>query len=322
MVVLVTWCAGFIGSNIVERLVADGVRVIGLDNLDTGHYKNIAEHEWKNNFVFYKEDIRNLDAVDAIIKKEWVTHISHQAARGSVPKSIENPLLTNDINVNGTLNILWLAHQNKLKKVVCAISSSVYGDTPMLPKEESMPYNPISPYALTKMTNEVYCNLFYKIYGLPTIGLRYFNVYGRRQDPDGPYAAIIPRWIACALSGQDLELNGEGKQTRDFTYIDDVVDANILALTCDNTDAFGKGMNICFAERTSIRELGQVIIDAVNASSHIVPAPARKWDIQDSLGDYSRAHNMIGYTPKTNIAQWIKKTIEWYSAHTWYFSNK
>ena len=142
--------------------------------------------------------------------------------------------------MTGTLNILWLAHKNGVKKVVCAISSSVYGDTPVMPKVESMPYNPISPYALTKVTNEIYCKLFFQIYGLPTIGLRYFNVYGRRQDPNGPYAAIIPRWIESAANNIDLELNGEGVQTRDFTYIDDVVDANILALTCTNTEAFGQ----------------------------------------------------------------------------------
>lgn len=320
MIVLVTWCAGFIGSNIVEQLLKDGKRVIGLDNLDTGHYKNIGIHEWNPNFTFYKEDIRNIDAIDAILKKEWITHISHQAARGSVPKSIENPILTNDINITGTLNILWLAHQNGIKKVVCAISSSVYGDTPVLPKEESMAYNPISPYALTKVTNEIYCQLFYQIYWLPTIGLRYFNVYGRRQDPNGPYAAIIPRWIERAVDGNDLELNGEGKQTRDFTYIDDVVEANILALTTDNTEAFWKGMNVCFRERTSIRDLWEVIIDSVDSKSQIISAPARKWDIQDSLGDYSLAQKLIGYEPKTSIAAWIKKTIEWYIDNPGYFS--
>ncbi|MBP9779278.1 GDP-mannose 4,6-dehydratase [Candidatus Gracilibacteria bacterium] len=320
MVILVTGCAGFIGSNIVERLLQIGDTVIGLDNLEYGHYKNIAEFESNKNFTFYKEDIRNRDAVDRIIKDEHITHICHQAARGSVSKSIDDPLLTNDINVTGTLNMLWLAHTNGIEKIVCAISSSVYGDTPVMPKVETMAYNPISPYALTKVTNEMYCKVFYEVYGLRTIGLRYFNVYGKKQDPDGPYAAIIPRWINKAIDNKDLELNGTGTQTRDFTYIDDVVDANILALTCTNTDAFGKGMNICFGEQTSIADLGRVIIDSVGSVAKLVPSPARKGDIQDSLGDFSRAKTLIGYNPKTSIQEGIKKALTWYSDNHSYFS--
>ncbi len=320
MVILVTWCAWFIGSNIVEKLLTLDYKVIWLDSLETGHYKNVAQHEANKNFTFYKEDIRNIDAVDAIIKKEWITHICHQAARWSVSKSIDNPILTNDINVTGTLNMLWLAHKNGIQKIVCAISSSVYGDTPVMPKVETMPYNPISPYALTKVTNEIYCKLFFQIYGLPTIGLRYFNVYGRRQDPNGPYAAIIPRWIERAANNEDLELNGEGLQTRDFTYIDDVIEANILALTCTNTEAFGQWVNICFGEQTSIAHLWKVIIESTNSSGNLTKAPARKGDIQDSLWDYRKAHELIGYNPQTDIQSGIKKTLEWYLGNRTYFT--
>lgn len=320
MVVLVTGCAGFIGSNIVEKLLVLGHKVIGIDNLMTWFYKNIAPFENNSNFIFYKEDIRNISFLEFIFQKENITHVCHQAARGSVPKSIEDPILTNDINITGTLNILWISHKHNVKKCVCAISSSVYGDTPELPKIESMPYNPISPYALTKVTNEMYCKLFYEIYGLPTIWLRYFNVYWKRQDPNGSYAAIVPRWIQKSLNNENLELNWEWLQTRDFTYIDDVVDANILALFTENEDAYWKGMNICYNERIAIKELWNVILKTTKSSGILTHANVRKWDIQDSLGDFSLAHTLIWYTPKTDISVWIRHTLDWYKNNNNYFT--
>lgn len=319
MVLLVTGCAGFIGSNIVERCLAEGYHVIGLDNFDTGHRKNIAPFLDHPLFYFYEGDIRNLSYLEELFQKEWITHVCHQAARGSVPKSIENPLLSNEVNVTGTLNLLWLSQKYHIEKFVWAISSSVYGDTPELPKIESMPYNPISPYAVTKVANEMYYKIFYNLYGLRTIGLRYFNVYGRRQDPNGAYAAIIPRWIDKALDNENLELNGEGRQTRDFTYIDDVVESNLLSLSCENKEAYGKWYNICYGERTAIAELGETIIALTWSTWRLSYTDARSWDIQDSLGDYSEANKAIGFRPKTNLHQWIANTLEWYTNNADYF---
>ncbi len=310
--VLVTGCAGFIGSNICEQLVNDGWNVVGIDNLMTGYRKNIEHLEEKDNFIFIWADVRNFAEVDRIIKEHRISHITHQAARGSVPKSVEDPLLTNDINVNGTINILWSAKENNIEKVVCAISSAVYGNTPILPKVETMPYNPLSPYAITKVAKEMYCKAFFELYGLKTIGLRYFNVYGRRQDPNGDYAAVIPRWIAKALRNEDLPINGDGKQTRDFTYIDDVVSANILALECENTEAFGKGFNIGYSGRIDITTLAENIISATGSHSKIVFGEARKGDIQDSYADITLAKKLLGYEPSNSISEGLKKTMDWY----------
>ena len=310
--VLVTGCAGFIGSNICERLINEGHKVIGIDNLMNGYRKNIEKLEEYNNFKFIWVDVRNFEDINNLMKENNITHITHQAARGSVPKSVENPILTHEINTVGTLNVLWAAVQNNVETVVCAISSSIYGDTPILPKVETMDYNPQSPYAITKVTKEMYCNLFYKLYGLKTVGLRYFNVYGKRQDPNGDYAAVIPRWIEKSLKNVDLPLNGEGIQTRDFTYIEDVVDVNIKALFCENVNAFGKGYNIGYSDRVSIKELGEEIIKLTNSKSKLVQSEARKGDIQDSFADITLAKELLGYNPKTSITEGIKKTIEWY----------
>jgi len=251
--------------------------------------------------------------VETIIKENKIKYITHQAARGSVPKSVEDPILTNEINVNGTLNVLWAAKKNDVEKVVCAISSSVYGDTPTLPKVETMPYSPLSPYALTKVAKEMYCKTFFELYKLKTIGLRYFNVYGRRQDPNGDYAAVIPRWITKALKGEDLPINGDGKQTRDFTYIDDVVNANILALKCENQEAFGRGFNIGYSGKIDIKTLAENIIKATKSKSKIVFGEPRKGDIQDSYADIGLAKNILGYNPKVNINDGLEKTLDWYN---------
>jgi len=204
-------------------------------------------------------------------------------------KSVEDPILTNDINVNGTLNVLWAAVQNGVENVVCAISSAVYGDTPVLPKVETMEYKPLSPYAITKIAKEMYCKNFYELYGLKTIGLRYFNVYGKKQDPNGSYAAVIPKWIDNALTDEDLFINGEDIITRDFTYIDDVINANILALECENKEAFGKGYNIGYSDRITIQGIAKEIIEITESSSEIKIRENRAGDIQDSYADISLA---------------------------------
>lgn len=321
MNILVTWCAWFIWSNIVEKLINDWENVIWLDNLEYWHYKNISEFENNMNFKFIKWDIRDFDFIDKLLKDEKITHICHQAARWSVPKSIDNPILTNDINVNWTLNLLWAANINKVEKFVCAISSSIYWNTPSLPKIETMEYNPISPYAITKVTKELYCKLFYSIYWLKTIWLRYFNVYWKKQDPNWPYAAIVPRWISNAYKNENLPLNWEWNQTRDFTYIDDVVEANILSLKCDNIDAFWKWYNICYWEQISIKKLWEVIINKTNSKWVLVKVPARKWDINDSLWSLELAHNLLWYSPKIDIEKWIEKTLDWYKNNIHYFEN-
>ena len=311
--ILVTGCAGFIGSNLCEELVDKNWNVVGVDNMMSGYRKNIEHLEEKENFEFIWADVRDYKAIDLIIKENKITHIAHQAARGSVPKSVEDPILTHEINTNGTLNVFWAAVQNDVEKVVCAISSSVYGDTPTLPKVETMPYAPLSPYAITKVAKEMYCNAFFNQYGLKTVGLRYFNVYGRRQDPNGDYAAVIPRWITKAFNDEDLPINGDGKQTRDFTYIDDVIQANIKALECENSEAFGRGFNIGYSDKANIKELAENIIRATKSNSKIIHREPRKGDIQDSYADISLAKKLLDYSPDTNLQKGLKKTIAWYS---------
>lgn len=318
--ILITWVAWFIWSNLADELVKQWWNVLWVDNLLTWHLKNIEQLKWDKNFNFINEDIRNLDKIDHLIKKYNINYISHQAARWSVPKSVDNPILTNDININWTLNILEAAKNNNIKKVVVAISSSVYGNTPELPKVETMSYNPLSPYATTKVTKEIYCKNFWNLYWLPTIWLRYFNVYWKRQDPAWDYAAVIPKWIYKSINNQDLPLNWEWTQTRDFTYIDDVIQANIKALETENSEAFWKWYNICFRQQISIKQLAQEIIKATNSKSKIIQAPSRKWDINDSFWDYSLAKNAFWYTPEYNMSDWLKKTIKWYSENKNYFN--
>jgi len=318
--ILLTWVAWFIWSNLAEELLSKWYFVVWLDNLMTWHMQNIENLMDNKNFVFIKDDVRDLNKLDEIIKKYEIKFISHQAARWSVPKSVENPILTNDININWTLNILEVAKNNKLKKIVVAISSSVYWDTPELPKVETMPYNPLSPYATTKVTKEIYLKNFWNLYWLPTIWLRYFNVYGRRQDPNWDYAAVIPRWIYKALNNEDLPLNWEWTQTRDFTYIDDVIQANIKAIETENTKAFWKWYNICFWQQISIKELWEEIIKVTSSNWKIIKAPARKWDINDSYWDWSLANKMFWYFPKYNMETWLKETLKWYSDNKNYFN--
>lgn len=316
---LLTGCAGFIGSNILEKVLNMGWVVIWLDNLATGHRKHIAPYLSNKNFVFVDGDVRDKALIEQLIDQYAIQYISHQAARWSVSKSVEDPLLSNDINVTGTLTILTVAKEKHIKKVVVAISSSIYGDTPTLPKIETMPYDPLSPYAITKVTKELYCRVFWSLHGLATIGLRYFNVYGKRQDPLGDYAAVIPRWIYNALSWQDLPLYGTGTQTRDFTYIDDVVDANIAALLCEDQSAFGRWYNICAGQQIAIKDLAGKIIQASGSTSQIVAAPARLGDIHDSYGSWDAAHRAFGYKPQHDMDSGLAATLDRYREHMSYF---
>ncbi len=318
--ILVTGCAGFIGSNICDELLLKWHTVIGIDNFSTWHQKNIEQALAHKSFSFIEQDITDLPWLQKVFQEYSISHISHQAARWSVSKSVENPLLTNNININWTLHLLRLAKKYEIKKFVCAISSSIYGNTTTLPKIESMPYKPESPYAITKACKEMYCKTFFDLYWLPTIGLRYFNVYGKRQDPQWPYAAVIPRRVLKAINNEDLPLNGAWTQTRDFTYIDDVVHANVQALFCTNEEAYGKWYNVSYWAQTSIKNLWENIVKYTSSNATLVSSPARAGDISDSLGDISLAKKFLQYQPQTDIDEWIVKTIQRYKENTNYFT--
>jgi UDP-N-acetylglucosamine 4-epimerase len=309
MNILVTGGAGFIGSNICETLLEKKHTVVCLDDLSTGKQENIQHLMDDSSFTFVKGSILDAELVSEIIEEHTITHISHQAAFGSVPKSVENPLLWNEVNITGTLTILWAAKEAGIKRVVCAISSAVYGDAPTLPKEESMPYLCKSPYATTKAACEIYAKNFYELYGLETVGLRYFNVYGKRQDPSGLYPAVIPAFISRALKDEDLMIFGNGTATRDFTHVNDVVKANIMALTAD---VAGEHLNIACGAQTSIKELAETIIRLTESSSKITFQNERAGDVEHSLADIKKAENVLGFIPEIDIENGLKKTIAWF----------
>lgn len=308
--ILVTGGAGFIGSHICNRLLTDGHTVVALDDLSTGHEKNLKSFQDNSNFTFIKGDIRDLELVKKLLKEHSITGISHQAALGSVPRSIKEPLLANDVNVGGTLNVLWAAKVHDVKRVAVAISSSIYGDTPTLPKKEDMPYLPRSPYAVTKVTKDLYSKMFYELYGLETVGLRYFNVYGPRQDPNGPYAAVVPRFVLAVLNNKPLKIFGDGEQTRDFTYVEDAVESNVLALT--KKEAVGKSFNVCSGSRISINKLAELTLKLSKSKCEVVHEPERSGDVKHSLGSLDYAKKYLGYAPKTSLEQGMKKTLEWF----------
>jgi len=310
MKILVTGGAGFIGSNLAERLVFEGHQVIVYDDLSAGRIENLQGLSSYPNFTFVKGTILDRDHLADLIREHEIEVISHQAARPSVARSVEDPLATNEINVTGTLNVLKAAIDHGVKKVVVAISSSVYGDTPELPKRETMPYNPQSPYAVSKVTKELYLKVFHQVYGLDTVGLRYFNVYGRKQDPKSDYAAVIPKFITAALKGEDLSIEGDGEQTRDFTYIDDVVEANIAGFM--NDKASGRSFNIAYGARISILDLAKKIIEITKSKSKIIFKSKRKGDIRHSLADISYAGEYLKYRPKFDLEQGLVHTISWY----------
>lgn len=308
-VFLVTGGAGFIGSNLCEALLGMGYTVRCLDNLSTGKYSNIEPFLANDKFTFIEGDIRELDT--CLEATKGVDFVMNQAAWGSVPRSIEMPLLYEEINIRGTLNMMEASRQNGVKKFVYASSSSVYGDHPVLPKQEGKEGNVLSPYALTKKVDEEYGRLYHKLYGLDTYGLRYFNVFGRRQDPDGAYAAVIPKFLKLLINGEQCTINGDGKQSRDFTYIDNVIEANMKACLAPS-EAAGEAYNIGAGGREFLIDIYNGLCEALGIVREPIFGPQRAGDIRDSNADISKARNNLGYDPEYDFEAGIALAIDWY----------
>ncbi len=310
--ILVTGGAGFIGSNLVSALLADPrvgkVRV--LDNLATGFLHNIKEFNSHPKYEFFEGDIRDFDT--CLKAAEDIDMISHQAALGSVPRSIKDPLTTNAVNIDGTLNIFYAAVQNKVKRVVFAASSSTYGDSEGLPKVEDVIGKPLSPYAVTKYVNELYADIFAKTYGLEYIGLRYFNVYGPNQDPNGAYAAVIPLFFKAAIEGKGPIINGDGTNSRDFTYVENAVEANILGLFSENPQSINQVYNIACGERTTLNELWEGIKSVAKCNAEATYGPNRSGDIPHSLASIHKATSLLGYTGKIKLKEGLSKSFYFY----------
>lgn len=302
MKVLVTGGAGFIGCHLAEELGGRGYHVIILDDLSTGKMENIEELLKKDNVEFIRASITDLPLLQKLF--EAVEYVFHQAAVPSVPRSIENPIASHEVNVTGTLNVLLAARDNGVKKVIYASSSSVYGDTPSLPKREDMSPNPQSPYAVTKLAGEYYCRVFHEVYGLSTVCLRYFNVYGPRQDPNSQYAAVIPRFISNVWQGSAPIIFGDGEQTRDFTFVKDAVEANILAAESNATGAFNLGTG----ESITINDLAKLVITIIGKKMEPIHQEPRAGDIRHSLADISKAKT-FGYKPKYSLDKGLKETV-------------
>lgn len=314
MRILITGGAGFIGSNLVEQLLLDervnSVRV--LDNLSTGSLKNIESFFNHPKFAFIKGDIRNY--ATCLTACDKIDLISHQAALGSVPRSINDPLTTNDVNITGTLNIFTAAKENSIKRIVYAASSSTYGDHPGLPKVEDKIGNPLSPYAVTKYVNELYAKVYADLYGMELIGLRYFNIFGPKQNPIGPYAAVIPIFAEALLNNKPPTINGDGHHSRDFTYIDNAVQANMLSLFTANKEAVNQVYNIACGNKTSLLELFSGLKNEAGTSLQPLHAPERIGDVKHSLADIEKAKQLLGYSPSVSVKEGLKKTFHWYKA--------
>ena len=320
---LITGVAGFIGSNLLEKLLSLGQDVVGLDNYSTGHHGNleavraiVGDEAW-GRFRMIDGDIRDLEACRAAAA--GVDYVLHQAALGSVPRSIEDPVATHESNVNGFLNMLVAARDAGVKRFVYASSSSVYGDHPALPKVEADIGKPLSPYAATKYFNEVYADVFARCYGLETIGLRYFNVFGRRQDPEGAYAAVIPLWFKALLKGAPVYINGDGETTRDFCYVDNAVQANLLAAVADGPEAVNKSYNVAYGERNTLNRLFELIGEEVKKREPGVEFAApvyrdfRPGDIRHSLADISQAKALLGYAPEFDLGKGLSAAADYYT---------
>lgn len=306
---LVTGGAGFIGSNLCEAILDLGYEVTCLDNLSTGKQTNVDPFLDNPRYTFIKGDIRDLDLCKEVCTgKDFVLH---QAAWGSVPRSIEMPLFYNENNIGGTLNMMEAARQTGVKKFIYASSSSVYGDHPVLPKVEGQEGNLLSPYALTKRVTEEYGKLYHKLYGLDTYGLRYFNVFGRRQDPDGAYAAVIPKFLKMLINGETPTINGDGKQSRDFTYIDNVIEANLKACLASSESA-GNAFNIAYGGREYLIDIYYDLCRALNIEREPNFGPDRPGDIKHSNADIGKAKKMLGYDPDYDFEAGIKLAIDWY----------
>jgi UDP-N-acetylglucosamine 4-epimerase len=321
---LITGAAGFIGSGLLEALLKLGQKVHGLDNFSTGHRHNLDQvreavgpDAWRN-FTFFQGDIRHLE--DCAMACRGSDHVLHHAALGSVSRSIEDPICTNANNVNGFLNMLVAARDAKVRRFVYAASSSTYGDHPGLPKVESVIGKPLSPYAVTKYVNELYADVFGRCYGLDTIGLRYFNVFGPRQDPDGAYAAVIPQWVAAMIRNEPLHINGDGETSRDFCFIENVIQANLLAAAADK-QAANEVFNIALNDRTSLNQLFEMmrsmLLDEFPHLQGYRPryADFRFGDIRNSQADISKARAMLGYEPTHRIQEGLKQAMDWYVSH-------
>jgi UDP-N-acetylglucosamine/UDP-N-acetylgalactosamine 4-epimerase len=319
---LITGVAGFIGSNLLETLLKLNQRVVGLDNFATGHQRNLDEvqtlvtpTQWAN-FSFIKGDICNLaDCQKAVT---GVDYVLHQAALGSVPRSVTDPITTNATNISGFLNMLVAARDTKVKRFVYAASSSTYGDHPALPKVEDTIGKPLSPYAVTKYVNELYADVFGKTYGLQSIGLRYFNVFGPRQDPNGAYAAVIPKWISSMIQNEPIYINGDGETSRDFCFVNDAVQANLLAATAQTTEAVNQVYNVAVGDRTTLNELyAQLKANLLPLYAHLHAAQPvyrdfRAGDVRHSLADISKAATRLGYAPAQRIGQGLALAMPWY----------
>jgi len=319
---LVTGAAGFIGSNLVEALLRVDQKVIGLDNFATGRQTNLNEvldsvsRLQRSRFEFIRGDIGDGETCRRAC--HGVDHILHQAALGSVPRSIKDPRSTNEANVTGFLNLLEAARETPVRRFVYASSSAIYGDAPELPKREERTGRPLSPYAVTKVVNELYADVFTRIYGVESIGLRYFNVFGPRQDPEGPYAAVIPRWIGAMIRNEPAIINGDGSTSRDFCHVANVVQANLLAATCDNSAAVGEVFNVACNTRTTLLELFELLrlklLPRHPHLRHYKPkyAPSRQGDIQHSLAEIRKARTLMGYEPSRNISDGLDESLGWY----------
>lgn len=314
--ILITGGAGFIGSNLCDHFIAKGYRVVCLDNFATGFKKNIEHHLSNPNFTLIEGDIRNME--DCLRATEGVNYVLHQAALGSVPRSIKDPVTTNDVNVGGFLNMITASRDAGVKRFVYAASSSTYGDSEALPKVEDKIGKPLSPYAVTKYVNELYADVFSRTYGIETIGLRYFNVFGRRQDPAGAYAAVIPKFVLQFMNYESPVINGDGNYSRDFTYIDNVVQMNELAMLSQNPEAVNTVYNTAFGDRTTLKQLvgylKEFLSEYDNAikSVEVIHGPQRAGDIPHSLASIDKAKKLLNYHPEFSISQGLKEAVAWY----------
>ncbi|MGC6501409.1 MAG: SDR family oxidoreductase [Flavobacteriaceae bacterium] len=319
MKILITGAAGFIGSNLVEYLLQKGNIVVGIDNFATGYKHNIHPFLKDPNFTFIEGDIRNFD--HCLNATEGVDCVLHQAALGSVPRSLKDPITTNEVNITGFLNILEASKQNNIKRFVYAASSSTYGDSKALPKVEENIGKPLSPYAITKYVNELYAEIYGTAYGLETIGLRYFNVFGRRQTPDGAYAAVIPKFIGQFLQGESPTINGDGSYSRDFTYIDNVLQMNHLALTTQNPKAIHQVYNTAVGDRITISEMAEFIREGLSKfrpeiiDIPIHNGPERSGDIPHSQASIEKAQQLLNYQPSHHFKQGLEASLAWYFKH-------
>ncbi len=334
---LITGVAGFIGSNLLETLLAHDQMVVGLDNFSTGYRHNLDEvqglvsaEQW-GRFRFIEGDIRDLAVCRQATSYAFfpqsgegvaVDYVLHQAALGSVPRSLEDPITTNETNLSGFLNMLVASRDSGVRRFVYAASSSTYGDQPDLPKVEDVIGKPLSPYAVTKYVNELYADVFARTYGFNTIGLRYFNIFGKRQDPNGAYAAVIPKWIVAMVENEPVYINGDGETSRDFCYIENTVQANLLAATVENSAAVNQIYNIAVGDRTSLNDLYQNLRNSLMSQHcpHLVDAHAvhrdfRGGDVRHSLADISKARRLLGYEPSHSLVQGLKEAMDWYVAN-------